>query len=120
MTRRRKRPDPDDLVSWLGQPYVPQGHYYWLSRGILRPVPLWVIVRGPYRYGCLLWLALIGMVILFAVLLIQLRGLDTPSTIAIVCFAGLALLAGSILSRYLPKPGAAGRHHKKGHTHNHQ
>lgn len=54
MTRRRKDPDPANLTSWLGQPYIPQDPYNRLTRGILRPVPLWMIARGPYRYGCLM------------------------------------------------------------------
>jgi hypothetical protein len=120
MTRRRKDSDPANLITWLGQPYIPQDPYNRLNNGPLRPVPFWFMLRGRYRYGCLLWLALIGLVIVFAVLLIQLRGLDTPSTITILCFAGLALLAGVIISRYLPKPGAAERHHKKHQAHRHQ
>lgn len=120
MTRRRKHPDPANLTSWLGQPYIPQDPYNRLTRGPLRPVPFWLILRGRYRYGCLLWLALIGLVILFAAVLSQIGGLNTATLIAILCFAGLVLLAGIIISRYLPRPTAAERHHKKRHTHNHQ
>ena len=54
-----------------------------------------MIVRGPYRYGCLLWLALIGLVILFAVVLSAIGGMDIAAIIALLCFAGLGRVCKS-------------------------
>lgn len=112
MTRRRKRPDPANLTSWLGQPYIPQGPYRWLNGGPLRPVPLWMIVRGPYRYGCLLWLMLTLGIAVLTIVLSQTNGLTSGVLIMLAIVAGLAVILGLFISRFLPKTSNPARHQK--------
>ena len=112
MSKRRKAPDPSNLMSWLGQPYIPQDPYNRLTRGILRPAPLWTMLRGRYRYGCLLWFILTLGIALLTTVLSQTNGLTSGVLITLAIVTGLAVILGLFLSRLLPKTNNPARHQK--------
>lgn len=112
MTRRRKDPDPANLASWLGQPYIPQDPYNRLTRGILRPMPLWTMLRGRYRYGCLLWFILTLGIAVLTIVLSQTNGLTSGVLIMLAIVTGLAVILGIFISRFLPKANNPVRHQK--------
>ena len=116
MSKRRKHPDPANLTSWLGQPYLPQDPYHRLTRGILRPAPLWTMLQGRYRYGCLLWFMLTLGIARLTTVLSQTNGLTSGVLIMLAILIGLTVILGLFISRFLPKTNNPARHsHHRSH-----
>lgn len=107
MGKRSRHADPNDPTQWIGQPYIPQDRYGYLTPGRFRSSP-----QAPILYGCLLLggLAFAGIA-LIAAGLAQTYG---PGFWALVVLIGAAIIgttAAVASTRHRRQAREKQRHH---------
>lgn len=109
MSKYSRRPDPADQTQWIGQPYIPNDPYsYVTGQGRFRFSPL----RNPWPYGLLLFGGCaFAWVVLVAIGLIQASGWGFWALLALIGAAIIGTLAGAAHARRRRQAREIHRHH---------
>lgn len=115
MSKYSRHRDPNDPTQWIGQPYIPNDPYNYLTgQGRFR----FSLVRSPWPYGLLLFGGCaFAWVALFAAGLIQANGWGFWALLVLIGAALIGTLAGAASARRRRQASEAHGHHHHHHVH---